>query len=107
MESVLPPGTKAYLHSKIILKCGADIHDKTDEVHPDNIALFQNFPPLRYPLVGLDFICQDISRPYHQQECAVLEANSLPYIDMHHYPATGQPRNVASLIMDYVLGNLR
>ena len=44
MESVLPPGTKAYLHSKIILKCGADIHDKTDEVHPDNIALFQKFP---------------------------------------------------------------
>ena len=31
---------------------------------------------------------------HHQQECAVLEANSLPYIDMHHYPVTGKPRNV-------------
>ena len=106
MESVLPAGTKAYLHSKIILKCGADIHDKTDEVHPDNIALFQKISRLcDTPLVGLDFICQDISRPHHQQECAVLEANSLPYIDMHHYPTTGQPRNVAGLIMDYVLRN--
>ena len=104
IESVLLKGTKTYLHNKIILKCGADIHDKTDEVHPDNIALFEKISRLcGAPLIGLDFICQDISRPYHQQECAVLEANSLPYIDMHHYPVTGTPRNVAGLIMDYVL----
>ena len=106
MESVLPKGFKARLHNKIILKCGADIHDKTDEIHPDNIALFEKISRLcDAPLVGLDFICRDISRPHHQQECAVLEANSLPYIDMHHYPVTGKPRNVASLIMDYVLEN--
>ena len=105
LETVLPPGTKAYLHSKIILKGGADIHDKTDEIHPDNIALFQKISRLcDTPLVGLDFICQDISPAHHQQKCAVLEANSLPYIDMHHYPVTGQPRNVAGLIMDYVFG---
>ena len=104
IESVLLKGTKTYLHNKIILKCGADIHDKTDEVHPDNIALFEKISRLcGAPLIGLDFICQDISRPYHQQECAILEANSLPYIDMHHYPVTGKPRNVAGLIMDYVL----
>jgi len=103
-ESVLPKGVKVSLHDKIILKCGADIHDKTDEVHPDNIALFEKISRLcDTPLIGLDFICQDISRPHHQQECAVLEANSLPYIDMHHYPITGKPRNVAGLIMDYVL----
>ena len=104
VETVLPKGTKAYLRDKIILKSGADIHDKTGEVHPDNTALFQKISRLcDAPLVGLDFICQDISQPYHQQECAVLEANSLPYIDMHHYPVTGKPRNVAGLIMDYVL----
>src|SRR3989344_8932368 len=103
-ESVLPKGTKTYLRDKIILKCGADIHDKTDEVHPDNIALFEKISRLcGAPLIGLDFVCPDISQSYHQQECAVLEANSLPYIDMHHYPVTGKPRNVAGLIMDYVL----
>lgn len=107
VESVLPAGTKAYLHNKIILKCGADIHDKTDEVHPDNVALFQKISRLcGTSLIGLDFICQDISVSYHQQECAALEANSLPYIDMHHYPVTGQPRNVAGLVMDYALGDL-
>ncbi|MEK7104893.1 MAG: hypothetical protein AAB868_02535, partial [Patescibacteria group bacterium] len=95
------------LHSKIILKGGADIHDKTGEIHPDNIALFQKISRFcGAPLVGLDFICQDISRPHHRQECAVLEANSLPYIDMHHYPVTGQPRDIAGLVMDYVLGEI-
>jgi len=104
VETVLPKGTKAYLRDKIILKCGADIHDKTDEVHPDNTALFQKISRLcGASLIGLDFICQDISRPYHRQECAILEANSLPYIDMHHYPVTGKSRNVAGLIVDYVL----
>lgn len=105
VESILPEGNKVYLHNKIILKSGADIHDKTDEIHPDNIALFKKVSLLcNTSLVGIDFICRDISRSHHQQECAVLEANSLPYIDMHHYPATGQPRNVAGLVMDYVLG---
>lgn len=106
MESILPAGIKIYLHNKIILKCGADIHDKTNEVHPDNIALFQKISRLcGASLIGLDFICQDISRSHHQQKCAVLEANSLPYIDMHHYPITGKPRNIASLVMDCVLEN--
>ena len=40
LETVLPQGVKARFHEKIILKCGADIHDKTDEIHPDNVALF-------------------------------------------------------------------
>src|SRR3989339_1903918 len=72
IETVLPEGSKAYLRDKIILKCGADIHDKTDEVHPDNTALFQKVSRLcEAPLIGLDFICQDISRPHHQQECAL------------------------------------
>lgn len=106
IESIPPKGKKMYLHNKIILKCGADIHDKTGEIHLDNIALFQKISRLcDAPLIGLDFICQDISVSCHQQECAVLEANSLPYIDMHHYPATGQSRNVAELIMDYMLGD--
>ncbi|MDP3790961.1 MAG: hypothetical protein Q8R38_02835 [Candidatus Omnitrophota bacterium] len=32
----------------------------------------------------------------------IIEANSLPYIDMHHFPVTGAPRNVAGAILDEV-----
>ena len=50
---------------------------------------------------GFDFICEDISKPYFEQECAIIEANSCPSIDMHHYPVSGKVRNVAGRLLDY------
>jgi cyanophycin synthetase len=55
------------------------------------------------PLIGIDFISPDISRPYREQKCAILEVNSLPYIDMHHYPVSGKERNVAGQVLDYFM----
>jgi len=102
LDSVLPNGEKVYLHDKVILACGADIHDTTDKVHPENKILFKRVYELcNIPLIGIDFIIKDISKPYYEQKCAVIEVNSLPYIDMHHYPVTGKERNVASHILDY------
>jgi len=103
-ESVPPKGKKVYLHDKVVLACGADIHDKTDELHPDNRAMFLKLSRLlKAPIVGIDFICGDISRSYRDQKCAIIEANSLPYFDMHHYPTVGKPRDVARHIVDAML----
>jgi len=102
LSSISASGRKVYLHDKVILACGADIHDTTDKVHPDNISLFEKIGALcAAPVIGIDFITPDISQPYYEQRSAVLEVNSLPYIDMHHYPVTGQARNVAGSILDY------
>lgn len=107
LDSIPEKGRKVYLHTKVILACGADIHDQTRTVHPENIALFEKLSRLcKRPLIGVDFICRDITIPYHQQECAVIEVNTLPYIDMHHYPVSGEPQNVAGCIVDYLSGNL-
>lgn len=103
-ESILPKNKKIYLHSKVVLACGADIHDKTDNLHPENKFIFSKLSKiLSAPIVGIDFICQDISIPYHKQLCAIIEANSLPYIDMHHFPVSGQPRDVAGYIVNNIL----
>lgn len=103
-DSVPVQGQKIYLHDKVILACGADIHDNTDKLHPENKVLFQKVYELcGAPLVGIDFIAAVISKPFHEQNCAVLEVNSLPYIDMHHYPTTGKERNVAGYILDYYI----
>lgn len=101
LTSVLPKGKKVYLHTKVILAAGADIHDVTDAIHPDNRALFEQVAALcQTPVVGIDMIARDLATPHTQQPCAILEANSLPYIDMHHYPVMGQPRNVAGSVLD-------
>lgn len=102
LGSIPPDGKKVYLHDKVILVCGADIHDTTDQIHPANAELFKRVYKLcEAPLIGIDVITQDISKPYTQQRCAIIEINSQPYIDMHHYPVTGKPRNVAKHILDY------
>lgn len=104
IKSILPKGVKIYLHNKVILSCGSDIQDKTDDIHIENKSMFLNLSRLlNTSLVGIDFICQDISKPYYEQLCAIIEANSLSYIDMHHFPVIGQPRDVAGYIMDSLL----
>ncbi len=104
LQSIPPHGKKVYLHDKVILACGADVHDTTDMIHPENNVLFKKVYALcNTPLIGIDFITKDISKPHYEQECAVIEVNSLPYIDMHHYVVTGQKRNVAAHVLDYYL----
>lgn len=104
IKSILSLGNKIYLHNKIILACGADIHDKTDDVHPDNNMLFVKLASLlQAPIIGIDFICQNISKTYRKQTCAIIEVNSLPYIDMHHFPVSGKSRDVAGYIVDHFL----
>ena len=107
LNSIPGKGKKVYLHDKVILACGADVHDNTDFVHYKNIALFKKIAKLcQAPIIGIDFIAQDISVPYDQQKCAVIEVNSQPYIDMHHFPVSGKPRNVAgAIIEDYIIKN--
>jgi cyanophycin synthetase len=96
-------GEKIYLSDKIILTTGADIHDVTDKVDPRNIFLFEKISRnLETSLVGFDVITEDISRPFDKEPLIIIEANSNPYIDMHHFPSSGSSRNVASLILDEI-----
>ncbi|MBI2612913.1 hypothetical protein HYW59_03855 [Candidatus Kaiserbacteria bacterium] len=107
LDSTLAPGQKVYLHNKLILACGADIDDVTDLVHPANKELFSAVAALaKRPLVGIDFIAPDISRPHYEQKCGIIEINSAPYIDMHLYPTRGTPRNVADRLLDYCFANM-
>jgi cyanophycin synthetase len=103
-ETVLPEGARAVLHQKINWSLGGTTCDVTDDVHPDNVALFEEVAgTLRAPIVGIDFIIADIGRSWREQErCGILECNSMPFYDNHHLPFEGQPRDVARLVWDMV-----
>ena len=95
-------GKTVYLQEKVILACGADIHDRTDEIHVETIKMFQKAAQLcDTALIGFDFICEDISKSYLTQDCAIIEANSCPSIDMHHFPVSGKVRDVAGKLLDH------
>lgn len=96
-------GRKVFLQNKIILDLGADLLEVTPRIHPDNIALFKKTAEIfNTRLVGIDFLAEDIGLSWKKQNAGIIELNSLPYIDMHHFPTWGQPVNVASYVCDLV-----
>lgn len=104
LETVLPENKKVYLQDKYVLSHGCDIINCDNDIHPDNLELFRRISQLlNVNLIGIDFICPDISISYKNQKTAVLETNSLPYIDMHQNPSHGLPVDVAKISWDYIL----
>jgi D-alanine-D-alanine ligase-like ATP-grasp enzyme len=103
-ESVPHIGTRVQLNQKINWGLGGTTTDVTDDVHPDNVKLFEDVAKfLHAPLVGIDFIIEDISRSWKEQKrCGIIECNDMPYFDNHHLPYKGKPRNVAGPIWDLV-----
>jgi cyanophycin synthetase len=83
---------------------GGGITDVTEQIHPDNIALLEQVAKvLDDVLIGVDFIMQDASVPWQNQpRCGIIECNSAPFIDLHHYPLVGKPQNVAAAIWDMI-----
>lgn len=93
-----------YLQEKIILDLGADLIEMTSKIHPDNLQLFRDVAKLfDVRLVGIDFLAKNISISYKNQTCAIIELNSLPYIDMHHFPTKGKPVNISTELVKMVL----
>jgi len=94
-------GEIVYLQKDPFLKLGGDLVEATEIVHPVNLRLFRNiarFFDIR--LVGIDFLAEDISIHWQKQICAVLELNSVPCIELHRFPSSGKPQNVAEALVD-------
>lgn len=107
-SSIIPEGAKVFVQPKHILSQGCDIITCTKDTDARNKTLFRDIAKLfDVDLIGIDFICEDISRPYDAQTCAVIETNSLPYADMHQNPSHGIPDPVAREVWDLVLARLR
>jgi cyanophycin synthetase len=103
-ESIPAMGLFVALGTKTSRGMGGALVDVTDVVHPDNNALFEKIGSVLVdPLVGIDFIIMDIKKSWKvQDQCGVIECNSLPFIDLHHFPLQGQPRNVAGAVWELV-----
>jgi len=83
---------------------GGGLTDMTDVVHPDNKEMLEKIGKvLNDPLIGVDFIMDDVSISWKDQpRCGVIECNSAPFIDLHHFPLVGQPHNVAAALWDII-----
>lgn len=103
-QSVPEFGQSVKLGQKVNRGSGGITHEVTSETHQDNKLLFEKIAQVvDDSIIGIDFICDNIAAPWHKQKaCGVIECNSLPFIDLHHYPISGEPRNVAGAIWDQI-----
>ena len=56
---------------------------------------------LKAPIVGFDLIINNPEQDPDTQRWGIIEANSVPYIDLHYLPLTGTPSRVATSVWDY------
>jgi hypothetical protein len=103
LSTVLEKGKLVNLSEKIGVNYGGSSSEDYDVCHTDNKELFIRAAKIvGDPIVGFDFIIPDITRSWKEQKCGFLEANSLPFINLHHHPLLGQPRNVAAKVWGQV-----
>jgi hypothetical protein len=103
LTDVPPAGKLICLSEKIGISYGGSSSEDFAICHPDNQELFVlAAKAVKDPLVGFDFIIPDISQSWEIQRCGFIEANSLPFINLHHDPLGGTPRNVAAKVWDMV-----
>ena len=101
LQTIPKKGEVVFLQKNPFLKLGGELVEVTGGVHPENIRLFKDaarFFDIR--LVGIDFLVPDIANSWRNQNCAILELNSVPCIEMHHFPSSGTPQNVANALVD-------
>jgi len=101
LSTIPKKGEIIYLQKDPFLKLGGDLIEVTPQVHPDNIQLFCDIAKLfDIRVVGIDFLIQNISDSWKNQQCAILELNSVPCIELHHFPSSGTAQNVAKAVVD-------
>lgn len=104
-ESVPKSGQKVIAGTKVGRGQGGTNSDVTDEVHLENRKMFLDIAEyLKDPLVGIDFIIEDVSKPWRgQMPCGSIEINTIPFLDLHIYPFEGKARNLSAMLWDEVL----
>jgi cyanophycin synthetase len=97
------------LNKRINLGSGADTIDLTDKIHPQIAKMAIDIARLfDAKVLGLDVLAPDITKaPSKLNQPAIIEVNSFPFIDMHHYPYEGKTQNVAGAIWDMVLKEIK
>jgi len=98
-DAAPPAGTTILLAEFSERTSGGYFDDVTDAVPQKTIEYINNAAKVSgLPVVGFDVISRDITNA--DEPLTFLEANTAPFIEIHHIPYGGEPRNVAGAVWD-------
>ena len=101
LDSVLPEGEVLHLKTTANISTGGTAIDRTDEVHPENVFLFERIARIiGLDVAGIDVIGPNVSEPLHANGGGIIEVNAAPGFRMHLAPSEGIGRNVSEHVLD-------
>ncbi len=101
LKTVLDKGEILYLKSTANISTGGTAIDRTDEVHPENVFLFERIAQIiGLDIAGVDVVAPNVSEPLTENGGGIIEVNAAPGFRMHLEPSEGIGRNVAEYVID-------
>ena len=101
LQTILPEGLQIDLSEKIGINYGGYAVEEFPNTHPKILDYLKRAgDALNAPVIGFDFIIPNITEDPDNQRWGIIEANSLPFINLHHFPIEGTPINAAAKVWD-------
>jgi cyanophycin synthetase len=101
LETVLKKDEILYLKTTANISTGGTAIDRTDEVHPENVFLFERIAQIiGLDIAGVDVVAPNVSEPLTENGGGIIEVNAAPGFRMHLSPSEGIGRNVAEYVID-------
>lgn len=104
MDSIPKEGEKVYVRGNSNVAMGGVCIDYTNVVHESvleiGMRVLDAFPGL--PYVGIDFMCEDITKEQTDESYRIIEINTVPGVHMHYRPAIGKSQNIAKYMVDLI-----
>jgi D-alanine-D-alanine ligase-like ATP-grasp enzyme len=104
LESVPEKDKRVYVRNIASMSRGGITEDYTDKVSPEIKTIVESIASTMHVFtLGIDIICNDISKPLTKENGAILEVNTMPESYLNFYPVIGQERTDA---LDYYVEQL-
>ena len=101
LSTVLAEGERLVLKTTANISTGGTAIDVTDQVHPENVFLFERIARIiGLDVAGIDVIAPNVSEPLRENGGGIIEVNAAPGFRMHLAPSEGIGRNVAEHVID-------
>jgi cyanophycin synthetase len=101
LDSVLDKDKEIDLLEKIGVSYGGSSRELFYETHPKIINYLEDAAKVvGTSILGFDFIVNDPTKDPDTQHWGIIECNSLPFINLHHFPVEGYSINIAEKIWD-------
>ncbi len=102
-NSILVKGQVVALSEKVGIAYGGTSYDCTQETHSEiKNMMLKAAQTVGDPILGFDFIAEDITKPLASQKIGIIECNGAPFINLHYNPLRGETINAAKHVWDLV-----